>query len=47
MCTKFYVDWTLTSSKTTFTKNFNLKWDRRTNRGINGQTNYGLTDQNT
>ena len=30
MCTKFQVDWTSTSSKTTSTKNFNLKRDRRT-----------------
>ena len=25
MCTKFQVDWTSTSSKTTLTKNFNMK----------------------
>ena len=31
MCTKFQVNWTSTSSKTTLTKNFNLKWDRRMN----------------
>ena len=30
MCTKFQVDWTSASSKTTLIKNFNLKWDRRT-----------------
>ena len=38
MCTKFEVDWTSTSSKTTLTKNFNLKRD--------GQAK-GLTDQKT
>ena len=31
MCTKFQVDWTSTSSKTTSTKNFNLKRNRRMN----------------
>ena len=38
MCTKFEVDWTSTSSKTTLTKNFNLKRDRRTD---------GRTDERT
>ena len=38
MCTKFQVDWTSTSSKTTSTKNFNLKRDRRTNERTNAQT---------
>ena len=31
MFTKFKVDWTSTSSKTTLNKNFNLKRDTRTN----------------
>ena len=35
MFTKFQVDWTSTSSKTTLTKNFNLKRDGRTD----GRTN--------
>ena len=38
MCTKFQVDWTLTSLKTTLTKNFNLKWDGRTNRRTDRRT---------
>ena len=46
MCTKFQVDWTSTSSKTTLTKNFNLKWDKQMNRRTDGQTNRG-TDQKT
>ena len=29
MCTKFQVDWTSTSVKTTLTKNFNLKRDKQ------------------
>ena len=36
--TKFQVDWTSTSPKTTSTKNINLKWDRRTNRQTNRRT---------
>ena len=45
MYTKFQVGWDSTSSKTTLTKNFDLKWDRqtdkekRTNRQTNRQTN--------
>ena len=39
---KFQVDWTSTSSKTTSTKNFNLKRDERTE----GQT-YGRTNERT
>ena len=31
MYTKFEFDWTSTSPKTTLTKNFNLRRDRRTN----------------
>ena len=38
MYTKFEVDWTSTSSKTTLTKNFNLKRDRRTNERTNRRT---------
>ena len=38
MFTTFQVDWTSTSSKTTLTKNFNLKRDRRTNGQMNDQT---------
>ena len=38
MFTTFQVDWTATSSKTTLTKNFNLKRDRRTNGRTNGRT---------
>ena len=41
MCTKFqvdHVDWTSASSKTTWTKNFNLKWDERWNRPTDGRT---------
>ena len=34
-CTKFKVDWTSTSSKTTLTKIFNLKRDERTHRRTN------------
>ena len=52
MCTKFKVDWTSTSSKTTLTKNFNLIPDKRTNGGTDektdGQTQTnGRTDQKT
>ena len=36
MCTKFQVDWTSTSSKTTSTKNFNLKG--RTDKRMDPQT---------
>ena len=36
MCTKFEVDWTSTSSKTTLTKNFNL--NERTNGRTDGRT---------
>ena len=41
--TKFQVDWTSTSSKTTLTKNFNLKaeagqTDEQMDRRTNGQT---------
>ena len=43
MCTKFQVDWTSTSSKTTLTKNFNLK---RTDAQTDERTNGG-TDQKT
>ncbi|OPL21695.1 serine 2 threonine-protein phosphatase with ef-hands, partial [Mytilus galloprovincialis] len=46
MCTKFQVDWTSTSSKTTLTKNFNLKWEERTERRTEGRMN-GSTDQKT
>ena len=38
MSTKFQVDWTLASSKTTLTKNFNLKRDRWTNGRTDVQT---------
>ena len=42
MITKFQVDWTSTSSKTTSTKKFNLKWDEpmneRTNKRRDAQT---------
>ena len=38
MCTKFQVDWTSVSSKTTLTKNFNLKWDERTDGRTNRRT---------
>ena len=38
MCTEFKVDWTSTSSKTTLTKNLNLKWDRQTDEQRNGHT---------
>ena len=38
MCTKFQVDWTSISSKTTLTKNFNLKRDERTNGRTNERT---------
>ena len=41
MFTKFQVDWTSTSSKTTFTKNVNLKrdiWDGRMDERTNGRT---------
>ena len=39
MCIKFQGDWTSTSSKTTLTKNFNLKRDERTDEQTNKQTN--------
>ena len=39
MCTKFQVDWTSTSSKTTLTKNFNLKQDERMDGRTDGRTN--------
>ena len=35
MRNKFKVDWNSTSSKTTLIKNFNVKWDRRTNEQTN------------
>ena len=38
MCTKFQVDWTSTSSKTTLTKNFDLNRDRRTDKRMQGRT---------
>ena len=38
MYTKFHVDWTSTSSKTTMTKNFNLKRDRQTNEPTDQKT---------
>ena len=38
MCTKFQVDWTSASSKTTLIKNFNLGRDRRTNGRTDGRT---------
>ena len=38
MCTKFQVDWTSTSSKTTFTKNFNLK-------GLDARTDERMDEQ--
>ena len=44
MCTKFQVDWTSASSKTTWTKNFNLKRDRRTDELTNEWTD---ADQKT
>ena len=50
MCTKFQVDWTAASSKTTLTKNFNLKRDRQTNAQTDERTNRrrnGRTDQKT
>ena len=50
MCTKFQVDWTSTSSKTTLTKNFNLKRDRRTNEQTDERTDRqtdGRTDAQT
>ena len=46
MYAKFQVDWTSTSSKTTLTKNFNLKRDRWTDEQTEEQTN-GRTDQKT
>ena len=46
MCTKFQVDWISTSSKTTSTKNFNLKRDGRTDERTNGRTD-GRTDAQT
>ena len=48
MCTKFQVDWTSTLSKTTLTKNLNLKLDRRTDEQMKtkGQTDK-LTDAQT
>ena len=46
MCTTFQVDWTSTSSKTTLTKNFNLKWDEWTDRQTDEQTD-GQTDRRT
>ena len=46
MYTKFQVDWTSTSSKTTLTKNFNLKQEERTQRRTNGTTNE-MTDGRT
>ena len=46
MCTKFQFDWTSTSLKTTSTKNFNLKQDRRMNQQMDEQTK-GRTDQKT
>ena len=43
MCPKFLVDWTSPSSKTTLTKNFNLKQDGQTkeqkNGGMDGRRN--------
>ena len=39
MCTEFQVDWTSTSSKTTLTKNFNLKRDERMEGQTDGRTN--------
>ena len=51
MLTKFQVDWTSTSSKTTSTKNFNLKQDRRTdgrtNRRTKERTKNGQTNRRT
>ena len=38
MCTKFQIDWTSVSSKTTLTKNFNLRRDRQ---------NYGRMEKQT
>ena len=38
MFTKFQVNWTSTSSQPTTTKNFNLEWDRWTDKQTNGQT---------
>ena len=38
MCTKFQVDWTSTSSKTTLTENLNLKQERWTDRPKEAQT---------
>ena len=42
MCTKFQVDWASTSSKTTLTKNFNLKWDRWMDEGKTDQKTHRL-----
>ena len=39
MYTKFQVDWTSTSSKTTLTKSFNLKRDQRMDEQADEQTN--------
>ena len=41
MFTKFQVDWTSTSSKTTLTKNFNLKRDEQ----MNGQPDEQMDTQ--
>ena len=46
MNTKFQVDWTSTPSKTTLTKNFNLKRDEWTDEQTDEQTE-GRTDQKT
>ena len=43
MYTKFQVDWTSTSSKTTLTKNFNLKRDKRTTGGRTDEHTDGRT----
>ena len=42
MWTKFQVDWTLTSSKTTLTKNFNLKQNERTDERMHRPENITL-----
>ena len=45
MFPKFQVDWSSTSSKTTSSKNFNLKRDRRTDGRTDEQTNVRTNEQ--
>ena len=45
MCTKFQVDWNSTSSKTTLTKNFNLKRDEGTDKQTDEQTDRRMDER--